>query len=129
MVRALTGRTRGLSLPEALFGAVLLSLLLIATLNIFPSALALVQRTRTESEARSLAQSLLNESAAQTFQSLELGKVEKQAPDGLEATLEVGTVDGVSPDRLKRLTAEVSFATRNGRATVKEEVYVHSVRR
>lgn len=116
-------------MPEALFGAVLLSLLLIATLNIFPSALALVQRTRTESEARSLAQSLLNESAAQTFQSLELGKVEKQAPDGLEATLEVGTVDGVSPDRLKRLTAEVSFATRNGRATVKEEVYVHSVRR
>lgn len=129
MVRALKKTPHGIGIAEAVLGAALLALVLIATLNIFPSALALVGRARSESQARNIAQSLLEESSSRPFHTLATGRSPQQAPTGFEAHLEVSEVDGIAPERLKRVAAEVTFSTRNGPRKVREEVYVHSVRR
>ena len=135
MGRALRPRkTTGLTLAETLLSLTLLTLVMLAVLNLFPSALANAKLTRTGWLARVAAQNEIEALAGQPFGALRVGTRQAQSvtlPDGAVADL-VTTVEAAPghPQRLlKRIRCQVTW---KGRATQKsaiEEVYVHALRR
>lgn len=121
-----------MSLAETVVAAVLLSLVIMAVLNLFPDTMALVQRNRQESSARYAAQSELESTAALPFQKIALGTFAippDRLPRDSTGQLVVDTVDNVPVSRLKRLRVEIVYRSARGEKTVSEELYVHSVRR
>lgn len=134
MGRILNSHCRGFTLAETMVSLTLLSLLMVAVLNLFPTSMTVVKQTRTGWLARSSAQNKLESLAAQPFATLQVGLeevVEIKLSDGSLANLKttVSAVDGHPEKFLKRLRCEVSWAGRVSRKSALLEVYVHSLRR
>lgn len=125
---------RGLTLAETMVSLTLLSLLMVAVLNLFPSSMTTVRMTRTGWLARSAAQNRIEILAAQPFAGLEVGfeeETEVKLSDGSLAKLRttISAVDDHPEKFLKRLRCEVSWDGRVNRKSAIQEVYVHSLRR
>lgn len=124
----------GLTLAETLVSLTLLSLLMVAVLNLFPSSMTIVRITRTGWLARSLAQDRVEALAAQPFAKLEIGHdVEEKVVLRDSAVVKLKTtitaVDGHLPKYLKRIRCDVTWDGRAAQKSASQEFYVHSVRR
>lgn len=132
MGRAL--KTSGLTLAETLLSLTLLTLVMLAVLNLFPSALANARLTRTGWLVRAAAQNEVEKLAGRPFGALQVGwsqEKDVQLPDGSQAHL-ASSIEAAAghPQRLlKRIRCQVSWKGRATRKTALEEVYVHALRR
>lgn len=129
-------RARGLTLSETLVALTLLSLLMVAALNIFPTTMMIVRGTRTDWLARSTAQDKLEYLAAEPFKKLALTVGE--APwekvtlaDGVEIELRttISTVADHPETMLKRIRVEARWDGRATKKSLEQELYVHALRR
>jgi Tfp pilus assembly protein PilV len=133
MGRALS-RQRGLTIAETLVSLTVLSLLMIAVVNLIPSSLTVVRMTRTGWLAHAAAQDKIENLAGTPFPSLQVGLNEESDVtlsngEVVHLVTTVTTLAGHDAKRLKRIACE---ATWKGRATKKKalhELYVHAVRR
>ena len=134
MGRTVSHSRSGLTLAETLVSLTILTLVMLAVLNLFPSAMSNARLTRNEWLARQAAQCKIEALAASPFGSLEVGTEQEDEvplPDGAKASLRT-TVSAVNghPDKLiKCLRCEVSWPGRATTKTAVEEVYVHALRR
>lgn len=124
----------GLTLAETLLSLTLLTLVMLAVLNLFPSALANARLTRTGWLARAAAQNEVEALAGRPFGALQVGWREERdvrLPDGSDAhlVLSVEAAAGHPQRLLKRLQCQVSWKGRATQKTATEEVYVHALRR
>ncbi len=127
-------RSRGLTIAETLVSLTLLSLLMLAVLNLFPSSMTVVAGTRTARLARAAAQNKVEALAAQPFAALSVGLNEssdQELPDGTTArlTTTVSAVAGYDVKFLKRIRCQVAWRRRAIESTATQEVYVHALRR
>lgn len=130
----------GLTLAETLVSLCLLSLLMVAVLNLFPTTMMVVRGTRTGWLARLAAQNEIERLAAIPFADLHVGTVKDEdvtLSDGAKIHLRsaVAEVEGHytnTPDHrplLKRITCDVSWQGRAVTRTAHQELDVHSLRR
>lgn len=124
----------GLTLAETLVSLTLLSLLMVAVLNLFPSSMTIVKMTRTGWLARATAQDRVEALAARPFTELVIGYDHQEdvtLSDGATTHLRttVTAVDGHLPRLLKRVRCEATWDGRATRKSAVQEFYVNSVRR
>ena len=122
----------GLSLAETILAATVMSMVLLAVLTFLPGAMALVEKNKQTNIANYLAHDTLEGLAARPFPTLTLGPQDlawAAIPQPYTATATVSTVDGYTPERLKRVEVTIGWPSRNRTLTVKQELYVHAVRR
>ena len=115
-------------MTETIVAASLLSLLLIAVLNLLPSALVTVSYAQERRTAGLLAQDSLNLVASRPFASLVVGTQdtsEIEVPANMTLRVTVSEVDHYAPDLLKRITSEVVLDYRGEPRTFTQELYVH----
>lgn len=121
-----------MSLAESVVALTLLSLLVLLVLNLFPSALTTVNYSRQKHVATVTAHDALEILASRDFSSLTLGTQTLNSlsvPSGFTLALEVSEVSGYRPEFLKRIVALVSWEQRGKIRTVRQELYVHSIRK
>ena len=117
---------------ETIIAATIMSLLVLSVLTLLPGAMALVERNKETNIATYLAHDLLEGLAAQPFAKLELGPQDlswAQVPAKYTATATVTTVDEYTVERLKRIEVLIEWPYRERSLSVKQELYVHAVRR
>ena len=112
----------------------LLSLLLVAVVNLFPSSVANVRLIRTGQLARTEAQNRIEVLASQSFNSLQVGYRNEETvklSDGQSVHLKttITAVDGYEPKRLKRLRCEAQWQVRTRNQSTVQELYVNAIRR
>ena len=127
-------RPAALALGETLVSLTLLTLVMVAVLNLFPSSLGNARLTRTGWLARTAAQDKIEQLAARPFATLEPGyreMVQVKLADGVKATLvtTISAVDGHPPKLLKQIRCQATWPGRGTSKTATEELHVHSLRR
>ena len=125
---------RGLTLAEMIVSLTLLTLLLVAVVNLFPSSMANVRLIRTSQLARTAAQNQVETLASQPFNSLQVGTTNEETQklsDGQLVRLKtsITAVSGYEPKRLKRIRCEAEWYSRTRPQTAVQELYVNSIRR
>lgn len=131
MVRILKKTSHGLTIAETVVAVSLLSMLLIAVLNLFPTALTAIGHTGERRQASLLAYDALSVIASRPFGNLALGVQDVsplQVPTHLTLVVDVSVVDGYSPDFIKAVNSTVTWTARSQQHTVRHQVYVHPIR-
>ncbi len=125
------GRSGGLTIAETVVAFSLISLLLIAVVNLFPSALTTVELTRQRNKANWLAHDALEWVAGQPFSSLQVGVQNTSSlpvASNMSLTVEVLTVPGYEPELLLEVRSTVTWLYRERTRQVVQELYVHPAR-
>lgn len=107
--------------------ASLLSLLLIAVVNLVPSSLIAGETASQSNRAGLLAQNAIESAVAKGFGGLPVGPLELadfEVPEPFQLTLLVGPVDGYDVSLLKRIEATVSWTYKGRSRVVRQEMYV-----
>jgi hypothetical protein len=114
-------------LGEVLVAGALLCLIVMSVINLFPSAMVALSHSNQNQQAHLLAQDALEAMSARPFSSLVAGPqalTEIQAPPGFAITVEVGPVGEYPLEHLKKVSAMVSWSTRRGPKSLRQDVYL-----
>jgi hypothetical protein len=110
-----------------LVAGALLCLIVVSVVNLFPSAMVALSHSNQNQQASVLAQDALEALSARPFSSLTAGPqalTEVQAPKGFAVAVEVGPVEGYPLEHLKKVSALVSWSTRRGPKSLRQDVYL-----
>ena len=133
----------GLTLAETLVSLCLLSMLMVAVLNLFPTSMMIVRGTRTAWLARLAAQNEIEKAAARPFAKLATSSGGPTTISDGPVTLTDGTIVALrltvsevpghytsdSRPLLKRIACDVTWQGRAVQRTIHQELDVHSLRR
>lgn len=128
MVRRLE---RGLSVAETIVAGSLLCLLLIAVLNLFPTALTTVGYSKDRTRAAGLAQDALELVASRPFSTLAVGVQDVSPlplPAGTNLEVVIEEVPGHLPEYLLNVRSTVTWNYQGRPRICRQELYVHPAR-
>ncbi len=134
---------RAFTLIETIFSALVISLVLLAIMNLYPSALVAVKKSESRIQATNIALSVLEEMRATPFSELTIPFVMPAAPpfepvnlDGVTYTPTVTVYDtpavgtpATEDDYLKGIQVTVAWESRGIQHQITEETWVHALKR
>ncbi|MEW6277227.1 MAG: hypothetical protein AB1758_01295 [Candidatus Eremiobacterota bacterium] len=126
-------RRRGLSLAEAVLSGLVLALVVAVLAQLYPLAVVSLSRGEHQLQADLWAQSLLDETEAESFDSLPPGQA-RQLPAlrrggaSYAAVIRAYQPPGTDPSVLKALRVEVSWTEKGADRSVAHERWVLSLR-
>lgn len=132
-------KLRGFTLVETIFSALVISLVILAIMNLYPSAMVAIKRSEGRIQANLVAQSVLERMRTVKFEDLSPGYVPPAGPpfdpvslDGVTYTPTVEVYDpdpAVGHDFTMAIRARVGWEVRGQQYEVVQETWVHALKR
>lgn len=131
-------KLRGFTLVETIFSTLFISLTVLAIINLFPGAYLSVKKSEAQLQSDLLANSILEEIRATSFDHLAAGPYsrtgepfEAQKIDGIVYSPEVTiyNVPDTSPLVVRGVRVDVRYRVRTSERVMTYETYIHSLMR